>query len=61
MVGFAAFGPSRDDDARPAPARSPIYLAPEVVGTGVGRDLFEQTNAALGTPGSRGPRSGSSR
>ena len=41
MVGFAAFGPSRDDDAPPGMGEIPaIYLAPDVVGTGVGRDLF---------------------
>jgi GNAT superfamily N-acetyltransferase len=48
VIGFAAYGPSRDDDAPPGTGEIPaIYLAPEVVGTGVGRDLFEQVNVAL--------------
>jgi GNAT superfamily N-acetyltransferase len=48
VIGFAAYGPSRDDDASPGTGEVPaIYLAPEVVGTGVGRDLFEQVNVAL--------------
>ena len=35
VIGFAAFGPSRDDDAPPGTGEVPaIYVAPEVVGTG---------------------------
>ena len=46
--GFAAFGPSRDGDAPPGTGEIPaIYLAPEVVGGGVGRELFEETVATL--------------
>ena len=42
IVGFAAFTRSRDDDAGPETGEIPaIYVAPEVVGTGVGRALFE--------------------
>lgn len=48
VIGFAAFGPSRDDDAPPGTGEIPaIYLAPEVVGTGVGRDLFAEATAGL--------------
>ena len=48
VIGFAAFGPSRDDDAPPGTGEIPaIYVAPEVVGTGVGRELFAEANAAM--------------
>jgi GNAT superfamily N-acetyltransferase len=48
VVGFAAFGPSRDDDAREGTGEVPaIYLDPAVVGSGIGRALFAEANAAL--------------
>ncbi|MGH2366117.1 MAG: GNAT family N-acetyltransferase [Chloroflexota bacterium] len=41
LVGFASTGPSRDSDAPPMTGEvMAIYLAPEVIGTGVGRGLF---------------------
>ena len=41
VVGFAITRPSRDADAAPKTGEvGAIYLAPEVVGTGVGRVLF---------------------
>ena len=52
VIGFAAYGPSRDDDAPSGTGEVPaIYLAPDAVGTGVGRELFEQTMAALRAAG----------
>lgn len=46
LVGFASFGPSRDRGAPDGTGEIPaIYVAPEVLGTGVGRQLFE---AAVG-------------
>jgi GNAT superfamily N-acetyltransferase len=48
VVGFATFVPSRDDDAPEGTGEVPaIYLAPAVVGTGIGRELFAETTAAL--------------
>jgi GNAT superfamily N-acetyltransferase len=48
VVGFATFGPSRDEDAPPGTGEVPaIYLDPAVVGTGVGRDLFAETTTGL--------------
>ncbi|HEY7283569.1 MAG TPA: GNAT family N-acetyltransferase [Actinomycetota bacterium] len=41
VLGFASTGPSRDEEAPPETAEvSTIYLAPELVGTGLGRPLF---------------------
>jgi L-amino acid N-acyltransferase YncA len=41
VIGFASSGPSQDDDAAPGMGEIyTIYLEPEVVGTGVGRELF---------------------
>jgi GNAT superfamily N-acetyltransferase len=46
VVGFASFGPSRDEGATAGTGEIPaIYVDPEVLGTGVGRQLFE---AAVG-------------
>ena len=46
IVGFASFGQSRDEDAAEGTGEIPsIYVEPEVLGTGVGRDLF---HAAVG-------------
>lgn len=48
VVGFATFGPSRDDDAPMGTGEVPaIYVDPVQVGTGIGRQLIEETAAAL--------------
>jgi GNAT superfamily N-acetyltransferase len=48
VIGFATVGPSRDDDARPGEGElRAIYLAPETVGTGVGRELLARAEASL--------------
>jgi GNAT superfamily N-acetyltransferase len=48
IVGFASFGPSRDDAASDRTGEVPaIYLDPAVLGTGVGRELFEAATTAL--------------
>ena len=48
VVGFAAFGPSRDEDAPPGTGEVPaIYLDPAVIGTGIGRVLFAEATAGL--------------
>ena len=52
VVGFSTYGPSRDDDATDATGEVPaIYLDPDVVGTGVGRELFAETVVALRAAG----------
>jgi GNAT superfamily N-acetyltransferase len=45
VVGFAGYGPSRDEDADPGQTGqlATIYLLPEVWGTGVGRRLMAAT------------------
>jgi GNAT superfamily N-acetyltransferase len=41
VVGFASFAPTRDEDAATTTGEIPaIYVSPEVLGAGVGRDLF---------------------
>jgi ribosomal protein S18 acetylase RimI-like enzyme len=48
VVGFAPFGPSRDDDAPDGTGEVPaIYVDPGAVGRGIGRELFAETSAAL--------------
>jgi GNAT superfamily N-acetyltransferase len=48
VIGFASFCPSRDEDAPAGTGEVPaIYVAPAVVGTGVGRDLFASVTDAL--------------
>jgi GNAT superfamily N-acetyltransferase len=48
VVGFAITGPSRDADAPPTTGEVvAIYLEPAVVGTGIGRALFEHAVADL--------------
>jgi GNAT superfamily N-acetyltransferase len=48
IVGFASFARSRDEDATPQTGEVPaIYLHPDVIGTGAGRRLFEETVGAL--------------
>ena len=52
VVGFSAYGPSHDDDAPPATGEVPaIYLDPDVIGTGVGRELLAETIVALRAAG----------
>jgi GNAT superfamily N-acetyltransferase len=48
IVGFASFGPSRDEDAPDGTGEVPaIYVDPVVLGSGVGRELFEAATLAL--------------
>jgi len=48
IVGFASFGPSRDEDVPERTGEVPaIYVDPAVLGTGVGRELFETATLAL--------------
>jgi GNAT superfamily N-acetyltransferase len=48
VIGFVSVGASRDDDARPEEGElRAIYLAPEAVGTGVGRELLTRAEASL--------------
>jgi GNAT superfamily N-acetyltransferase len=48
IVGFASFGPSRDEDVADGTGEVPaIYVEPAVLGTGVGRELFEAVTRGL--------------
>jgi GNAT superfamily N-acetyltransferase len=48
IVGFASFGPSRDEEIPERTGEVPaIYVDPAVLGTGVGRELFEAATIAL--------------
>jgi GNAT superfamily N-acetyltransferase len=48
IVGFASFGPSRDDDAPAGTGEVPaIYVEPAALGTGVGRELLGAATRAL--------------
>jgi L-amino acid N-acyltransferase YncA len=48
VVGFSTYGPSRDDDAIPTTGEVPaIYLNPDVIGAGVGRELLAETIVAI--------------
>ncbi|MGI8617199.1 MAG: GNAT family N-acetyltransferase [Actinomycetota bacterium] len=48
IVGFASFGPSRDEDVPERTGEVPaIYVHPAVLATGVGRELFEAATLAL--------------
>lgn len=54
VVGFVAYGPSRDDDATEETGEVPaIYVEPGVVGTGVGRALFAAATEGLRERGYR--------
>jgi L-amino acid N-acyltransferase YncA len=54
VVGFASFGPSRDDDAGDGVGEVPaIYVEPAAVGTGVGRELLSAAASALREHGYR--------
>ncbi|HUF60167.1 MAG TPA: GNAT family N-acetyltransferase [Actinomycetota bacterium] len=48
IVGFASFGPSRDEDVPERTGEVPaIYVHPSMLGTGVGRELFGAATLAL--------------
>jgi|SRR5579872_222700 len=48
ILGFASDGPSRDEDASPGTGEiGGIYLLPEAVGKGIGRDLFARASDDL--------------
>jgi GNAT superfamily N-acetyltransferase len=48
VVGFASFGPSRDEDAPGGTGEVPaIYVEPAALGAGVGRGLFEAVTLIL--------------
>ncbi|MDQ4108828.1 MAG: GNAT family N-acetyltransferase [Actinomycetota bacterium] len=48
IVGFASFGPSRDEDVPDGTGEVPaIYVEPAALGTGVGRELFEAVTRCL--------------
>lgn len=48
IVGFASFGPSRDEDMPLRTGEVPaIYVEPAALGSGVGRELFEAASLAL--------------
>jgi GNAT superfamily N-acetyltransferase len=48
VVGFASFGPSRDEDAPDGTGEVPaIYVEPSAMGRGVGRGLLEEATAEL--------------
>jgi GNAT superfamily N-acetyltransferase len=48
IVGFASFAPSRDEGVPARTGEIPaIYVDPAVLGTGVGRELFEAAATAL--------------
>lgn len=52
VVGFASFGPSRDDDAPAGTGEVPaIYVDPAEVGRGIGRELLAEAEAALRAAG----------
>jgi GNAT superfamily N-acetyltransferase len=54
IVGFASFGPSRDEGVADETGEVPaIYVAPAVLGTGVGRKLFEAVTLTLREAGFR--------
>jgi RimJ/RimL family protein N-acetyltransferase len=54
IVGFASFGPSRDQDASARTGEIPaIYVEPSVLGAGVGRELMGAATAALSEIGYR--------
>ena len=48
VIGFAGFGPTRDEDAPAATGEVyAIYLLPEWFGRGIGRELFARANERL--------------
>jgi GNAT superfamily N-acetyltransferase len=62
IVGFASFGPSRDEDVPDGTGEVPaIYVEPAALGTGVGRELSKRRHSLSETRASRGRPSGCSR
>lgn len=51
IVGFAAFGPSRDADAAGAGELFALYLDPDRTGTGIGRELLLESRRRLAAAG----------
>lgn len=51
IVGFSAFGPCRDADAAGAGEIYALYLDPEQVGTGAGRELLLESRRRLAAAG----------
>ena len=51
VVGFAAFGPTRDGDVAGAGEVYALYLDPAHVGTGVGRELLHECRRRLAAAG----------
>jgi GNAT superfamily N-acetyltransferase len=52
VVGFASYGPAEDESLGTATGEVyGIYLLPEAIGTGVGRDLFARANERLRAAG----------
>ena len=48
VVGFASFGPSRDEGVADGTGEVPaVYVEPSSLGTGVGRELFEGVTRSL--------------
>jgi GNAT superfamily N-acetyltransferase len=48
VVGFASFGPSRDEGAPDGTGEIPaIYVHPDALGMGIGRQLFEEAIGKL--------------
>jgi ribosomal protein S18 acetylase RimI-like enzyme len=53
VMGFASTGPSRDEDAPGAAEVYAIYVRPEAMGKGIGRELFEHAVRDLSERGYR--------
>lgn len=52
VVGFATFGPSRDDDTPAGTGEVPaIYVDPAEIGRGIGRELLAEAENALRAAG----------
>ena len=52
IVGWAALGPCRDEDASPGDGEVyALYAEPERIGTGIGRALLEEVGARLARQG----------
>ncbi|HEY2781981.1 MAG TPA: GNAT family N-acetyltransferase [Steroidobacteraceae bacterium] len=48
ITGWAAFGPSRDEDASPATGElAAIYVSPQLWSTGIGRNLWHRARDRL--------------
>lgn len=53
IIGFAVYGPSRDEDGHGVGEVHAIYLLPESAGAGIGRELFGHAIAGLTGAGYR--------